>query len=566
MQGVERLSKGTHWTCCPFQGSKPTKLDETSAALAAAVKRAGAEVFAADISQAVQQGHGGRCQNVTVLIPELSEELGYCRWEGDGHFDMSSYKGEMPPTLGQIVTFLLEFERAAANGGWTFVVSSEARRKTGAVLVGAALMFIEGWTSKEAWQIIRDGSPPLDPDPAEAWDRFPTPFALDVTTHLDSSRVFDCLAGLEAARRLGWFPDFHHFDVQEWHLLRRKFDATWVIPNELLALAHPCVSCDNPAFPGLLPLLAERSFTGDSTARLSTHTGDSTDTSRGHLECDVNECDDCEEPDVAYEGGAGLLLEPMTPRRRPFLIYTLPQTSPTRPRKLSSEPDFKRMLSKQRSSSTERPLIAAKTKATECSTFAELFHQLGVGNVVQLNEAKEITPNRSYVDAFENAGFNCSSFAFKDMTFPSPELVKDFLALSTQARAQQQQAIAVHCKAGLGRTGVMMGSYAVQFYDISGSEFLGWVRLVRPGSVQNRAQEAFLRSLKPGMPYGKPEVNRYPTLKSGFTMPSCTVKRVQSQPLMIGPKAAVGPLPPLPSDGFLSSLLRPRFASWPLFG
>jgi cell division cycle 14 len=41
----------------------------------------------------------------------------------------------------------------------------------------------------------------------------------------------------------------------------------------------------------------------------------------------------------------------------------------------------------------------------------------------------------------------------------------------------------VHCKAGLGRTGTLIGCWVLKNFDITAREFIGWCRLCRPGSV-----------------------------------------------------------------------------------
>ena len=44
-------------------------------------------------------------------------------------------------------------------------------------------------------------------------------------------------------------------------------------------------------------------------------------------------------------------------------------------------------------------------------------------------------------------------------------------------------ALAVHCKAGLGRTGVLICSYMIKHHGFTAEEAIGYIRICRPGSV-----------------------------------------------------------------------------------
>ena len=116
--------------------------------------------------------------------------------------------------------------------------------------------------------------------------------------------------------------------------------------------------------------------------------------------------------------------------------------------------------------------------------FSLLFKDIGITAVVRLN-------NKTYEEErFRHNGIRHYDLFFVDGSCPSEKLVKDFLKI-----AENERAIAVHCKAGLGRTGTLIGCYCMKHFGFTPAEFIGWARLCRPGSVLGPQQQFLHLSL-----------------------------------------------------------------------
>ena len=81
------------------------------------------------------------------------------------------------------------------------------------------------------------------------------------------------------------------------------------------------------------------------------------------------------------------------------------------------------------------------------------------------------------------------------LDFAAPAKVRLEHALSaTIGHAQAGHNVAIHCHAGIGRTGMFAACLAKRVLGLSGSEAIEWVRRLIPGAVETTEQEQFVLS------------------------------------------------------------------------
>jgi protein-tyrosine phosphatase len=129
----------------------------------------------------------------------------------------------------------------------------------------------------------------------------------------------------------------------------------------------------------------------------------------------------------------------------------------------------------------------------------QVFRRREISVTVVLPEADECRTmtGRDLPALYLQAGLQILHLPIPDGGIPSKDELEDVVTTIIQ-HAQAGQHVAIHCYAGIGRTGLVAAALAKRLLGVPGEAAIAWVRRYIPRAVETPAQRRLLVEDNPG--------------------------------------------------------------------
>lgn len=128
------------------------------------------------------------------------------------------------------------------------------------------------------------------------------------------------------------------------------------------------------------------------------------------------------------------------------------------------------------------------------------YEKSGVDMVVMLTSEEEAIANRggSLLQTYNELGLEAIYAPTRDFCAPEEIIFRSALGEVLPA-AESGRIIAIHCHAGVGRTGSFAACLARMVFGFDGDHAIAWVRQFIPTAVENELQAQFVREFSPNL-------------------------------------------------------------------
>ncbi|KAJ3108667.1 Dual specificity protein phosphatase cdc14a [Phlyctochytrium planicorne] len=352
-----------------------------------------------------------------------------------------------PSNLSHVVRFCEvvkeKFKNPLLQGKKLCLYSSmdSDKRANAAFLICAYMMIVQKKTPDEAYSPLIGISQPFLPYRDAGYGA--------ATYHIT---ILDCLRGLYKALHLG-LVDLENVDPDEYEFYERveNGDFNW-ITDKFIAMASPK---DDP------PGMAQSGFGGVIPTGIVQQQQQQQQQHQGGLQQQRK----VSTVSTTYTNASGILSRTVTPAAA-----------------------LQQQQQQQQQISGPQYNAQGKKSFNPAYRIDDLIRHLkerGVTTVVRLNN--KIYERKKFTDA----GLEHVELYFPDGSTPPDGILKRFLEICET----RPGVIAVHCKAGLGRTGTLIGAYIMKHYKFTAAEVIGLLRVLRPGSVVG-PQQNYLQSMQ----------------------------------------------------------------------